>query len=76
MPFFNRILTPFGWFVFLAILGMITGLCTGLYSCRHTLKEAVVYETQELPIAHSFEEIQPDKVEIPKREKLKKEVKK
>lgn len=51
----KRILTPFGWLLTVALLGVLTGICTGLYSCRHTIKEAVVYETQELPIAHSFE---------------------
>lgn len=51
----KRILTPFGWVVLIGLLGVLTGICTGLYSCRHTLKEAVTYETQELPIAHSFE---------------------
>ena len=56
----NRILTPFGWLVLIALLGVIAGICTGLYSCsqKEEIKEVIAYE---FPVAHTIENNLPKK---------------
>lgn len=58
-----KTLTPAGWFFIIGFFGSITGLSTGLYSCRHQIAsyvEASKPEKVEYPIGHAVEVI-PEK---------------